>query len=60
MPRILNFPAALTFSSTFHGGREHVAWTAPIGPEIDEHRLRLARFNHIFVKACIANGLNIF
>ena len=52
--------AQVVLRNFFHGGSKHVAWAAPIGPEIHEHGLRLARFNHIFVKACITHRLNIF
>ena len=51
--------AQVVLRNFFHRGSKHVAWASPIGPEIHEHGLRLARFNHIFVKACITDRLNI-
>ena len=42
----------------FHRGRQHVARTAPIGPEIHHHRLRLARVDHVGLKVRVVDRLN--
>ena len=35
----------------FDRGCQHVAWTAPIGPEIHHYWLSLARLNHVHFEA---------
>jgi len=39
----------------FDGRREHVAWAAPIGPEINHYGLGLAGFNDVGLEAGITD-----
>lgn len=53
---LYNFDFAGMFArDLFDGGREHVAWAAPIRPEIDHYGLGLAGFNDVGLEAGITD-----
>ncbi len=53
---LYNFDFAGMFArDLFDGGREHVAWAAPIRPKIDHYGLGLAGFNDVGLEAGITD-----